>query len=269
MSEGPWGAGPAIMGVLNATHDSFSGDGLGDDLDALVARGREHVRDGATILDVGAQSTHPRAAPVGANAELAQAIPAVERLVAEVGVVVSIDTTEPHVADAALAAGARIVNDVSGLRDIQIATIAARHDAWLVVTDNGWTRPLDPTSRPADAVAARLRQLVADAVAVGMDPARVIVDPGLGFGKAVAVSLALLRETARLRDQLRPHLLLVGPSRKGFIGTTLGLDVGDRLEGTLACVAVAVAGGADIVRVHDVRPASRVIRMAAAIRGGD
>jgi len=269
MSEGPWGATPAIMGVLNATHDSFSGDGLGEDLDALVARGREQVRDGATMLDVGAQSTHPRAAAVGAEMELARVIPAVERLVAEVGVPVSIDTTEPRVADAALAAGACMVNDISGLRDIRLAEVAARHGAWLVVTDNGWTKPLEPASRPADAVAARLRELVAAAIAAGMDPERVIVDPGLGFGKAVAVSLALLRETARLRDQLRPHLLLVGPSRKGFIGATLGLDVGDRLEGTLACLAIAVAGGADILRVHDVRPAARVIRMAAAIARSD
>jgi dihydropteroate synthase len=257
------------MGVLNATHDSFSGDGLGEDLDALVARGREQVRDGATMLDVGAQSTHPRAAAVGAEMELARVIPAVERLVAEVGVPVSIDTTEPRVADAALAAGACMVNDISGLRDIRLAEVAARHGAWLVVTDNGWTKPLEPAARPADAVAARLRELVAAAIAAGMDPERVIVDPGLGFGKAVAVSLALLRETARLRDQLRPHLLLVGPSRKGFIGATLGLDVGDRLEGTLACLAIAVAGGADILRVHDVRPAARVIRMAAAIARSD
>ena len=263
--DGPWGTTPAIMGVLNATRDSFSGDGLGEDLDAIVARGREHLRDGATILDVGAQSTHPRAAPVGVEVELARAIPAVRRLVSELGVPVSIDTTDPRVADAALEAGACIVNDVSGLRDIRLAATAARHGAWLVVTDNGWTRPLEATARPAELVAARLRELAAAAVAAGMDPAQVIVDPGLGFGKAVSVSLALLRETAALRDQLRPHLLLVGPSRKGFIGATLGVDVGDRLEGTLACLAIAVVGGADILRVHDVRPATGVIRMAAAI----
>ncbi|HEY8648586.1 MAG TPA: dihydropteroate synthase [Candidatus Limnocylindria bacterium] len=273
MMDTPWAttpAVPAVMGVLNATRDSFSGDGLGADLDALIARAREQVREGATILDVGAQSTHPRAAAVGVETELARALPAVERLVAELGVPVSIDTTEPRVADAALQAGACILNDVSGLRDIRLAEIAARRGAWLVVTDNGWTRPLETTSRPTDAVGARLRELVAAAIAAGMDPAKVIVDPGLGFGKAVAVSLVLLRETAALRDQLRPHLLLVGPSRKGFIGTTLGLAVDDRLEGTLACLAIAVAGGADILRVHDVGPAARAIRMAAAIaRGGE
>ena len=270
MRDDPWGATPAIMGVLNATFDSFSGDGLGTDLDALAARGRDQVRDGATIVDLGARSSHPRAAPVDADVELARAVPAVARLVAELGVPISIDTTEPRVADAALAAGARILNDVSGLRDGRLAEIAARHGAWLVVTDNGWTRPLDPADRPVDAVAARLRDLIAAAVAAGMDPGRVIVDPGLGFGKDVAMSLALLRDTARLRDALRPHLLLVGPSRKGFIGATLGVDVGDRLEGTLACLAIAVGGGADILRVHDVRPAALVIRMAAAIaRSGD
>ena len=270
MSDGPWGATPALMGVLNATFDSFSGDGLGTDLEALAARGREQVRDGATILDIGARSSHPRAAPIGPDVELARAIPAVERLVAEAGVPISIDTTEPRVADAALAAGARILNDVSGLRDGRLAKIAARHGAWLIVTDNGWTRPLEPTARPADAVATRLRELVAAAVAAGMDPSRVIVDPGVGFGKPVAVSLRLLRDTAGLREQLRPHLLLVGPSRKGFIGVTLGVAVDERLEGSLACLAIAVLGGADILRVHDVRPARLVIQMAAAIaRSGD
>ena len=270
MSDAPWGAMPALMGVLNATFDSFSGDGLGADVAALVARGREQVRDGATILDIGARSSHPRAAPVGADIELARAVPAVERLVAEAGVPISIDTTEPRVADAALAAGACILNDVSGLRDGRLATIAARHGAWLVVTDNGWTTPLEPAARPADAVAMRLRELVATAVTAGMDPARVIVDPGIGFGKPVQVSLSLLRETARLREQLPPHLLLIGPSRKGFIGVTLGAAVDDRLEGSLASLAIAVAGGADILRVHDVRASRRVMDMAVAIaRSGE
>ncbi|GAC1486127.1 MAG: dihydropteroate synthase [Candidatus Limnocylindrales bacterium] len=260
-----WGTAPALMGVLNATRDSFSGDGLGADLDAIVARGRDQVRDGATILDVGAQSSHPQAELIGVEAELARAIPAVARLVAELGVPVSIDTTEPRVAEAALAAGARILNDVSGLRDTRLAEIATRHGAWLVVTDNGWSRPLAAGARPVDAVIARLQRLVAEATAAGMDPERLIVDPGLGFGKPAAVSLALLRETARLRDALRPHPLLLGPSRKGFIGATLDLDVDDRLEGTLACVAIAAAAGVDLLRVHDVGPAGRVIRMVAAI----
>lgn len=263
--EAPWGTTPALMGVLNATGDSFSGDGLGTDVDAIVARGRLQIDGGASILDLGAQSSHPRATPIGVAAELAAAIPAVERLVSELGVPVSIDTTEAQVAEAALRAGARIVNDVSGLRDPRLARLAARHGAWLVVTDNGWSRPLPDGERPVDAVIGRLRQLVAAATAAGMDPARLIVDPGLGFGKPAAVSLALLRETARLREALRPHPVLLGPSRKGFIGATLGLGVDDRLEGTLACVAIAAAAGADLLRVHDVGPAARAIRMATAI----
>lgn len=254
--------------MLNATPDSFSGDGLAGDIEALVERGRRHVAEGAAMLDVGGESTRPGAVPVPEDEELARVLPAVERLAREIDATISIDTMKPGIAEAALLAGATMVNDVSGLVDPRLADVAARQKAWLVVTHNGWTHPTSEAGADiVEVVVAELERLVGLAVAAGVPPERVIVDPGLGFGKAPPESLALLRRISEVRQRLRPHPVLVGPSRKGFIGWALGVDVSDRLEGTLACVAVAAYAGAEIIRVHDVAPAVRVARMAAAIAG--
>ncbi len=256
------------MGILNATPDSFGGDGLGRDVDALVERGRRHVREGAVMLDVGGESTRPGAAPVPEDEELARVLPVIERLAREVDATISIDTMKSGVADAAAAVGATVINDVSGLVDPRLAKVAARWKAWLVVTHNGWTHPGSGAETDiVEAVVAALERLAAVAIGAGVPRERVIVDPGLGFGKAPPESLALLRRIGEIRQRLRPHPVLVGPSRKGFIGWALGLDVSDRLEGTLACVAIAAYAGAEIIRVHDVAPAVRVARMAAAIAG--
>lgn len=252
------------MGVLNATPDSFSGNGLDLDADAVVARGHAQRAAGAAILDVGGESTRPGATLVPEDVELARVVPAVERLAAD-GAVVSIDTSKPAVAEAALRAGARVVNDVSGLQDERLAEVAARHDAWLVVTDNGWTHPRQREGSVVDAVCAELRRLVEVARRAGVARERIVVDPGLGFGKKAEESLALVAATAEIRERLAPHLLLSGPSRKSFIGRTLRQrDPRDRLEGTLAAVAVAAFLGADVVRVHDVREAGLAARLAAA-----
>lgn len=258
-------AGPWIMGVLNATPDSFSGDGLDLDADAVAARGHAQHAAGAAILDVGGESTRPGATPVPEDVELARVVPAAERLAADGDVLVSIDTSKSAVAEAALRAGARVVNDVSGLQDERLAEIAARHDAWLVVTDNGWTHPRRREGSVVDAVCAELLRLVDVARRAGVARERIVVDPGLGFGKTAEETLALVAATAEIRERLAPHLLLSGPSRKSFIGRTLGQDdPRERLEGTLAAVAVAAFLGADIVRVHDVREADRAARFAAA-----
>ncbi|MGH3032853.1 MAG: dihydropteroate synthase, partial [Gaiellaceae bacterium] len=240
------------MGVLNATPDSFSGDGLDRDVDAIVARGRRQVAEGAAVLDLGGESTRPGSAPVSEADELARVIPALERLVREVDVPISIDTSKPAVALAAMRAGARIVNDVSGLRDPSLADVAARHGAWLVVMDNGWTRP--PAERVGDIVEVvcdELRRLVAVAAAAGVPRERIVVDPGLGFGKTAEESLALLAATTEIREHLSPHLLLCGPSRKRFTGASIGLEAKDRLEASLGAVALAAYLGADVIRVHD------------------
>ncbi len=253
------------MGILNATPDSFSGDGLGTDLEALVARARQQLADGAAILDVGGESTRPGAIPVEVDLELVRALPLVAAL--RGAAAVSIDTSHAVVAEAALRAGASIVNDVSGLTDQELAGVAAAHGAWLVVTHNGWTLRDEGAGDVVERVAVALERLVARAVRAGVPIGRVIVDPGLGFGKTPAESLALVRRIGELRARFPEQLLLVGPSRKRFIGEALGLEVGERLEGTLAVTALMVAAGADIVRVHDVRPAARAARMARATMG--
>lgn len=255
------------MGILNATPDSFSGDGLLREPAALRARAEAQVRDGAAILDVGGESTRPGAIPVGLDEELARALPVV-RAVRDLGLPVSIDTSHAAVAEAALDLGATIVNDVSGLADPTLALIAAEHAAWLVVMHNGWRLGDegrgDVVLRVGDALAA----LVDRAVAAGVPAERVIVDPGLGFGKSAAESLTLVRRLGELRARFAGQPLLVGPSRKRFIAAALGgAEMDDRLEGTLAVVALAVAAGADLIRVHDVRPAVRAARAARAVAG--
>jgi dihydropteroate synthase len=260
LGEPPW-----IMGILNATPDSFSGDGVGTDADALVARAHQQIADGAAILDVGGESTRPGAVPVGLTEELARALPVI-RALRGVATPLSIDTSHAAVAEAALQAGVAIVNDVSGLADPELARVTAAHGAWLVVMHNGWVRGDAGRGDVVERVGAALEELVDSAVRAGVAAERVMVDPGLGFGKTVAESLALVRRLGELRARFPANRLLVGPSRKRFIGEALGLEVNERLEGTLAVVALIVAAGADIVRVHDVRPAVRAARMARAVR---
>jgi dihydropteroate synthase len=268
-----WGDRPRIMGVLNATPDSFSGDGLAGDVDALLARAEAQVAAGAEILDVGGESTRPGATLVPAEEERRRVLPVIERLAAHVAVPVSIDTTKPAIADEALSAGATILNDVSGLRESELVAVAARHDAWLVLTHNGWNTPL---SRGAgqrheavlEEVVEQLRTLVRRAIGAGVNQRRLIVDPGLGFGKTPWESLELLRRAGEIHERLAPYPLLIGASRKSFIGRALGLPVTERLEGSLACAALAAFAGAEIIRVHDVQPSVRAARMAWAVRQG-
>lgn len=253
------------MGILNATPDSFAGDGLPRDVDALVARGHRQRAEGATILDVGGESTRPGATAVSETEELARVLPVVERLASTIDVPISIDTSKPAVAEAALRAGARIVNDVSGLRDPRLAEVAAHHGAWLVVMDNGWARPTGvPDGGIVDVVCDELARVRDVALRAGMAPERIVVDPGLGFGKTADESLALLAATREIRERLWPHLLLCGPSRKRFTGAALGLDAAERLETTLGAVALAAFLGADVIRVHDVREGGRAAWLGAA-----
>ncbi len=220
------------------------------------------------MLDVGGESTRPGAEPVSLEVELARVLPLLRALAGTTDATISIDTMKPDVADAALALGATIVNDVSGLRDERLASVAARHSAWLVLTHNGHTiraRGASETGDPVEDVVREVRRLAEIARRAGVDESRLIADPGLGFGKPVAASLALVARTAELRERLAPFPLLVGPSRKSFIGRALDLPVEERLEGTLACVAVAAFAGAELIRVHDVRAAVRVVRMVRAL----
>jgi dihydropteroate synthase len=257
------------MGILNATPDSFSGDGLAMDALALAARGRDLVSAGAAIIDIGGESTRPGAEPVSVDDELARVLPVIRALAGTTGERISIDTTKAAVADAAVRLGATIVNDVSGLRDEELANVAARHRVSLVLTHNGHTtreRGIAESGDPVEDVVREIQRLARIAERAGVSPTMLIADPGLGFGKPATASLALIARTGELRERLRPMPLLVGPSRKSFVGWALDLHVDQRLEGTLACVAIAAFQGAEIIRVHDVQPAVRVVRMIAALR---
>src|SRR5262245_45327317 len=256
------------MGILNVTPDSFSDGGRFEDVDAAVEHGTRLIDEGADIVDVGGESTRPGSDPVSADEELSRVRPVIERLVAQhPAVPVSIDTRKAEVAAAALDAGATIVNDVSGARDpAMFETVRERDAAMVLMHMQGDPRTMQEAPSYEDVVAEvkeYLRERVEAAEFAGIDPARLVIDPGIGFGKDLEHNLELLHGIDGLLDLGRP--VLVGPSRKRFIGTVLDLPEGERVEGTAAAVAWAVAHGAQLVRVHDVREIVRVVRMIDAI----
>jgi dihydropteroate synthase len=264
--EGP---GPFVMGVVNATPDSFSDGGRFAAAGDAVAQAERLVGEGADLLDLGGESTRPGAADVPAAEEIARVVPVIAALRARgVTTPISIDTRKPEVARAALDAGAALVNDVSGLADPAMARLVAERGVPAVVMHLRGT-PADMQSRAVygdvvEEVARELEAALARAEAHGVRREQVILDPGIGFAKTSAHSLALLGAMARLRAIGRP--LLVGPSRKSFIGAASGASVAERLPGTLAAVAIAVHAGAEFVRVHDVAAARQAALVASAIR---
>jgi len=258
-----WGSRVYVMGIVNVTPDSFSGDGLAHDPEAAVALGLRMVEEGADLLDVGGESTRPGHTPVSAEEEIARAVPVVARLAAQAGVPVSIDTSKLAVAEAALAAGASLVNDVWGLqRAPGIAALCAREGAGLVLMHNQEGHEYGDL---LGEIAARLRRSLAAALAAGLPRERVLLDPGIGFGKTGEQNVQVLRHLERLRELGQP--LLVGVSRKSFLSRIFGLeDMEARVDGTAAAVSAAVLRGADVVRVHDVARMARVVRVAEGLR---
>lgn len=275
-----WGSRTYVMGIINVTPDSFSGDGLFQQdraVEEAVQQARGFVGAGADFLDVGGESTRPGSQPVSAEDELARVLPVVQALAAEFDVPVSIDTYKASTAAAALDAGAALVNDVWGLRaDPALAPLVAARRVPVVLMHN--------RSQPANAevrerlggryvgveynellgdIRNELLESIAIAHAAGIADEYIILDPGIGFGKTVEQNLELLNRGDELRSLGYP--LLVGASRKSFIGYTLDLPPDQRMEGTAAAVAVSILRGADIVRVHDVAPIVRVARMTDAI----
>jgi dihydropteroate synthase len=263
------GARTLVMGILNVTPDSFSGDGLARrDVDAVVARAEELAAAGADVLDVGGESTRPGAETVPEDVELARVLPVVERLAGRVGVPLSIDTRKAAVARAAVEAGAVIVNDVSGLDfDPRMAETVAEAGAALVV--GHWQRrPPDDAGDLLEWIAHGLRRSVARATAAGLPRTRLMVDPGLGFAKPPPWSFEVLRRWPELRDMLGLPIL-IGASRKNHIGRALGgAPVDQRRDGSVAAAAVVAAMGADMVRVHDVKETADAVRVADAIGRG-
>jgi dihydropteroate synthase len=264
-----------VVGVLNATPDSFSDGGRfveGErvDVEAALEAAAALVRDGAHVVDVGGESTRPRAKAVSAAAEIARVVPVIEGLAKALDVPISIDTRRAEVAEAALAAGAKIVNDVSGLRfDPELAGVAARAGATLVLGHlRGTPETMQDDPRfddPLEEVAAELEESAQVARAAGLSDERLAVDPGIGFGKRLEDNLALLAHGGWLRERLGLPLL-VGPSRKSFLGTLTGDAVDRRDRATAAACAVAVFAGADAVRVHDVAGVRRAVAVARALR---
>jgi dihydropteroate synthase len=286
-----WGQRTYVMGIINATPDSFSGDGVAQPGDAgeaeavsaaviarAVAQARQFLADGADILDVGGESTRPGSLPVSADEELARVVPVVRALRAACpAATISVDTYRATVAAAALDAGADWVNDVWGLRmDPDMAALVAERGCLVVIMHNR-SKPKDVAQEQRlggryvgihygdllGDIARELTEQMALAFAAGVRAEQIILDPGIGFGKTVEQNVELLDRLGELRSLGRP--LLIGPSRKSFIGYTLDLPPDDRVEGTAATVAIGIDRGADIVRVHDVRAIARVARMTDRI----
>lgn len=263
------GPGPFVMGIVNATPDSFSDGGRFLAADDAVAQAERLVAEGADLVDVGGESTRPGAPEVPADEELRRVLPVIERLRGRgCAVPISIDTRRAEVARAALAAGADLVNDVSALADPGMAEAVAASGAACVLMHMRGT-PADMAARAVYAdvvgeVAHELAEALGRAVRQGVPEGRILLDPGIGFAKTAEQSLEVLASLQRLRRLGRP--LVVGPSRKSFIGKVAGAEVGERLPGTLAAVAACVLAGVEFVRVHDVGPARQAALVAAAIR---
>jgi len=257
-----------VMGIVNVTPDSFSGDGLGSDVQAAIAQGKRMVEEGADLLDIGGESTRPGSEPVSEDDELGRVLPVIEGLAATVNLPISVDTYKSAVALAALAAGASIVNDISGLHhDQEMAKVAAEAGAAVILMHiQGTPRDMQKDPKYADVIgeiSGYLAEGIATAEAAGLTREQLVVDPGIGFGKTLEHNLEILR---RLREfRALGCAVMVGTSRKSIIGRILNLPAEQRVEGTAATVALAVAAGADIVRVHDVKEMVRVARVADAI----
>jgi len=260
------------MGIINLSPDSFSGDGISD-LESAVAQAHRLVAEGADILDVGGESTRPDSAPVSVDEEIKRVIPVIERLSPEVSVPLSIDTYKSEVARRALEAGAAMLNDQWGLkRDPKLAELAAEKGVPLILMSNqrdkggydaGVRRDTAYYGDVMDEVTSSLRNSLDLALRLGVPGESIILDPGIGFGKTWRQELEIIRRLGELKSLGRP--ILVGTSRKSFIGLVLDLPADQRVEGTAATISIAIANGADMVRVHDVKQMVRVCRMSDAI----
>jgi len=258
-----------LMGVLNVTPDSFSDDGFFFDKKKAIAHGLRMVEEGADIIDIGGESTRPGSKPLELEEELRRVIPVIESLAKEVDVPISIDTYKSTVAQRAIEAGAEIINDISGLHfDPGLAQVAAKEDAPLVLMHIRGTPETMQKDVHYDSLFSEILQYLKDSIqraeSAGLDPRQIIIDPGIGFGKTVEDNLLIIKNLYEFRILGKP--ILLGTSRKTFIGKILNTEVGDRLEGTLSSIAIGVLNGAHIIRSHDVLQAKKAIAVADAIR---
>jgi len=256
-----------IMGVLNVTPDSFSDGGLYVKPGKALERARQMVEEGCDILDVGGESTRPFSSPISTHEELKRIVPVIER-VKDLDVPISIDTHKPEVARKALEIGAHMVNDVSGLRNEEMVKLVADNDTPVIIMHmKGEPKTMQANPEYEDVV-KEIKEFfemrTGKAKDGGIKPNRIIIDPGIGFGKKTEHNLEILKRLDEFKSL--GHPILAGTSRKSFIGNVLGLDVEDRLEGSLAAMAAAIMKGASIVRVHDVKESVRVARLLDAVK---
>ncbi len=271
-TEFKWGERTYVMGVINVSPDSFSGDGISD-LEAAVAQAQRFISEGADILDIGGESTRPGSAPISIDEEIKRVVPVVERLASEVNIPLSVDTYKSEVARRALEAGATMLNDQWGLkRDPRLAELAAEKGVPLILMSNQRDKSgYDPRVKSdvsyyddvITELTSSLQKSLELALSMGVPWDNLIVDPGIGFGKTWQQNLEIVQRLEELNGLGRP--ILVGPSRKSFIGIVLNLPADERVEGTAASIAISIAKGADIVRVHDVQQMVRVCRVSDAI----
>ena len=268
----PYGERTLVMGVLNVTPDSFSDGGQFFSFDQAIAHAEQMIDEGADIIDIGGESTRPGSEFVSVEEELRRVIPIIERLTANASIPLSIDTTKPSVARAALAAGAEIVNDVSALRfDPSLADEIEKANAGLILMHSRGTpktmQQLPPVEDIMTEVIDGLRESVAVAQQHGVAPESIAVDPGIGFGKTAEQNLELIAKLDQLAREFADSPIMIGTSRKSFIGKLLnGAPANQRLHGTIASTVASVMNGAHIVRVHDVKAAVEAIKVADAIK---
>jgi len=258
-----------LMGILNVTPDSFSDGGLFFDKEEAISYGLGMAAQGADIIDVGGESTRPGSKPLDVEEELCRVIPVIESLAKEVDVPISIDTRKAAVAQRAIKAGAQIINDISGLHfDPSLAEIAAREDTPLVLMHIRGTPETMQKDIHYRSLFPEIIQFLKDSIrtaeSAGLDPGQIIIDPGIGFGKTVEDNLLILKHLSEFRILGKP--ILLGTSRKSFIGKILNAGVENRLEGTLATIAIGVLNGAHIIRCHDIPQAKKAIAVADAVR---
>ncbi|MFC1624318.1 dihydropteroate synthase [Candidatus Omnitrophota bacterium] len=268
MKEFEFSSRTYIMGILNITPDSFSGDGIYDDIDSAIKRGESIAQEGADIIDIGGESTRPSSRSVALEEEIKRVIPVIKRLKKLLKIPISIDTRKAEVALRALDNGALIVNDITGLAsDERMLEVVSRYNAKVVIMHikgDPFSMQQNPTYRSLiPEIIDKLRQLVEKAEEKGVKKENIIIDPGIGFGKTFEHNLEILNNLSRFKILGKP--ILVGPSRKSFIGNILGLEAGKRIFGTAASAAIAIKNGADIIRVHDVKEMKELSRVTDAI----